>query len=345
MAKLLSNDDRLLDIKTGALDYIELKQLVQNRKLLEKRPGFYLVFIFSTYVAFIGSLVAYYYSNSWITMVISLILVCFFRVQMGGIMHDSGHRAISNSVWKNNLLGHIAATLLGISFGDWRPRHDNHHAHTNEEEHDTDLMIPVLSYTQSRLQKKKGIEKFLVRFQHYIYFFLACFATFSIQLDSLKNILSKRDKHVYWEAALFIAGVSLWLILPFIIFPLPKALVFVLLGNVLASQYIMHVFAPNHKGMPELPAGVKLSFVEQQIVTSRNVQSSPLFDYFYLGLNYQIEHHLFPNCPRPSLKKIMPLVKSYCQKRGLPYEVVKPWQVDTTIFKDLKTIAIKSATV
>ena len=75
--------------------------------------------------------------------------------------------------------------------------------------------------------------------------------------------------------------------------------------------------------MPELDRNTRLSFLEHQIITSRNIADNWFTDFVYLSLNYQIEHHLFPNCPRNKLKLMTPYVKELCHTHGLPFTVVR----------------------
>jgi len=77
-------------------------------------------------------------------------------------------------------------------------------------------------------------------------------------------------------------------------------------------------FAPNHKGMPLIPKGSKIDFFQRQVLTSRNIKGSWLKDNLMGGLNYQIEHHLFPSMPRPNLKRAHALVVEFCAERGIP---------------------------
>ncbi|OEV25008.1 delta fatty acid desaturase, partial [Streptomyces nanshensis] len=65
--------------------------------------------------------------------------------------------------------------------------------------------------------------------------------------------------------------------------------------------YLGSIFAPNHKGMPTLKGDERPDFLRRQVLTSRNVRGGPLTDLALGGLNYQIEHHLFPSMPTPHL--------------------------------------------
>jgi fatty acid desaturase len=95
--------------------------------------------------------------------------------------------------------------------------------------------------------------------------------------------------------------------------------VFILVQQGLLGFYLGCSFAPNHKGMPVLAAGDKTDFLRRQVLTSRNVRGGWLTDFALGGLNYQIEHHLFPSMPRPSLRRAQPLVAAFCAEHELPY--------------------------
>jgi len=83
--------------------------------------------------------------------------------------------------------------------------------------------------------------------------------------------------------------------------------------------YLGCAFAPNHKGMPVLGEQDSLDFLRRQVLTSRNVRGGPLVESLLGGLNYQIEHHLFPSMPRPSLRRCRLVVRAFCAQQGLPY--------------------------
>jgi fatty acid desaturase len=98
-----------------------------------------------------------------------------------------------------------------------------------------------------------------------------------------------------------------------------RAVLFVLVQQGLFGFYLGCSFAPNHKGMPVLAAADKTDFLRRQVLTSRNVRGGRLIDFALGGLNYQIEHHLFPSMPRPSLRRAQPLIAAFCAEHGLPY--------------------------
>ena len=74
--------------------------------------------------------------------------------------------------------------------------------------------------------------------------------------------------------------------------------------------------------MPSWPDGTRLSFLERQLLSSRNLAPNPIWDFVFGGLNYQIEHHLFPTLPRNHLRKARALVRPFCAAHGLAYAEV-----------------------
>jgi len=83
--------------------------------------------------------------------------------------------------------------------------------------------------------------------------------------------------------------------------------------------YMGAVFAPNHKGMALIDRDAPVDFLHRQVLTTRNVKPNFLVDYLLGGLNYQIEHHLFPSIPRNKLGQARLIVQKFCHERSIPY--------------------------
>src|SRR5205823_7800496 len=90
-------------------------------------------------------------------------------------------------------------------------------------------------------------------------------------------------------------------------------------SQALGGLYLGLAVAPNHKGMPTWTRQTRLSFLERQVLSSRNVRPGRVTDFVLGGLNYQIEHHLFPSMPRANLRHAQPLVHQFCLHHGIPY--------------------------
>jgi fatty acid desaturase len=140
----------------------------------------------------------------------------------------------------------------------------------------------------------------------------------SLHASSIRALTS-RARYRAWEAVLLTIHVAGYLTVVFLVLSPVKAVVFILVQQGLFGLYLGSSFAPNHKGMPILDADDQTDFLRRQVLTSRNVRGGWLTDFALGGLNYQIEHHLFPSMPRPNLRHAQSLVAAFCQQQELPY--------------------------
>ncbi len=317
----------------------ELKKQVAEEKILDRSYPWYILHLSLNLVGMTVGAFLFYISNNILGILASCLVTAFFTVQWGGMMHDAGHLGITKSKRWNNFWGMVACGITGTSFSEWNAKHNNHHNHVNEEDEDGDLKVVVLSYTLERAKNRPLWQQKLIPFQHWLYLPIFSLATFSFRINHFMFLIKfLKNKKGWLELAIFMVSNFVWLVVP-IMMKGWLGVAWVIIVNLTISQYIAHIFAPNHKGMPEIAPGVKLTFFEQQIITARNLIDTWLIDYVYLGLNYQIEHHLFPSCPRPNQPKLAKLVRAFCKKMSLPYEEVKPWEVDRILFTELRAVA------
>lgn len=96
-----------------------------------------------------------------------------------------------------------------------------------------------------------------------------------------------------------------------------------LISQLFAGFLLSHVVTYNHYSTDKFPHNdpILSNYACLQLYTTRNMRPGLVIDWLWGGLNYQIEHHLFPTMPRHNLKKVMPLVKEFCAKNNLPYMV------------------------
>jgi fatty acid desaturase len=102
---------------------------------------------------------------------------------------------------------------------------------------------------------------------------------------------------------------------------LPLGLAFAFLGVQIAvfGLYMGAAFAVNHIGMPIIEADAKYDFFTKQVITSRNIRGGFFASAIYGGLNYQVEHHLFPNMARVHLAKTRRIVREHSRTLDIPY--------------------------
>ena len=152
-----------------------------------------------------------------------------------------------------------------------------------------------------------------------------------MHVSSVRFLVKTRESLRWVEVgALCLHAVAFPLLLVAIVGPW-RALLVIVIQKCVGGFYLASVFAPNHKGMPQIEAGQELDFLRSQVLTSRNVKSSPLTDLLYGSLNYQIEHHLFPTMPRCNIRRAHKIVRAYCAELAIPYH-------EATIYRSYQEI-------
>jgi fatty acid desaturase len=301
-------------------DYAQLSRQVKQAGLLERRPWRYAWKITVTAVLLAaGWAVFVLVGDSWWQLAVAAFLAVMFT-QAGFLGHDAGHRQISGSRRTSYILGILYGNLgIGLSYGWWTDKHNRHHAHPNTEGADPDISMKVLAFTASQARASRGLPRLVFRYQAYLFFPLLLGEAFSVHAASIRALASRDSRGRPTEAALLATHVAGYLTAVFLVLSPVKAVVFILVQQGLFGLYLGASFAPNHKGMPILDAADRSDFLRRQVLTSRNVRGGWFTDLALGGLNYQIEHHLFPSMPRPNLRRSQALIKQFCQQRGLPY--------------------------
>ena len=300
--------------------YAELKQQLHARGLLEKQPVYYMIEITSTVVAFIAAWVILPWLHPLWLLSLDAVVLAVLTAQVGFIGHDAGHRQIARRTGHNDLIGWLAGNvLLGMSFAWWVEKHNQHHSHPNEVDTDPDIRIPFLAFSAADAARKRGVMRVLLRSQAVLFFPLLCLESFALQAQGLPFLLSGRAKHPLLESSLLLLHFLWYFGVLFYFLPPWQALLFLAIQQGLTGLLLGLAFAPNHKGMPLLDSKTSMDFLHRQVITARNVRGHPLVDWWYGGLNYQIEHHLFPTMARNQLKHAQPLIRQFCAARALPY--------------------------
>jgi fatty acid desaturase len=248
--------------------------------------------------------------------------IALVLAQFAFLGHDAGHRALHRSGLWRGVLGQLCMTVAtGMAFEEWFERHSAHHRHCQDEQHDPDMDVSVVvSLTQSALQGRHGLARLCARFQHWHVWLLSLLFAHSQRHLSQWGVLLhplrfQRDLAVLVLHALLWFGVPCWLLGV----EASRAALIYAAPLFLLGPYLATIFWLNHIGMPLLRPGVPISFLEHQAATSRTVLSPRAFDWFFGGLNYQIEHHLFPQVPSIRLSRVQPVVQSTLMQAGVPY--------------------------
>src|SRR5215207_5457626 len=313
--------------------YAQLKRLIKENGLLDRQPAYYAgKTVFTLGLLAVSLALLFVLGETWFQL-LNAAYLAFVFVQISLLAHDFGHRQFSFSApWKNDWLTLIFGNLLlGISRQWWIDKHNEHHAHPNQLDLDPDVDIPLLAFEEEQALDKRGLARFIVKYQAALIFPLSLLQAISMLRSSIEFLAAKKAKSTLVEALTVCAHFALYFGLLFWVLEPLQALLFIAVHRGLFGTYMVSIFAPNHKAMPLLERDSKVDFLRRQVLTSRNVVAHPITDFWYGGLNYQIEHHLFPRLPRSKLRAAQPIIRGFCRDHSIAYH-------ETSVLQSYKEI-------
>lgn len=301
-------------------DYRELKRRLQVAGLLERQPRYYGGTMLVTAGLLAISLLLFARFRDPRIQLLNALFLSLVTVRLAFLVHDTGHRQIFARRWQNTLMGLVCGDLLlGVSYGWWVKKHNQHHANPNHVDLDPDIDLPLIAFSPAQAAEKRGPARTIAKYQVYWAVPLLSLVAYGQRLSSIRFLLTERSRYRRWEAAALLGHFVLYLGAPLAVLGPWSTLLLVAIHQGCTGLYLGLVFAPNHKGMALTDDAAPLDALRAQVLTARNVRGHPLIDWWYGGLNYQIEHHLFPALPRNRLRAAQPIVRDFCRERAIPY--------------------------
>ncbi|GLZ00692.1 acyl-CoA desaturase [Actinoplanes sp. NBRC 103695] len=305
--------------RTAGSDFASLNRRIIDAGLLERRPAYYAVRAAVVAAMFAGGWAVFVLiGSSWWTLAAAALLGVVFT-QAALLAHDVAHRQVFRTKRPSEVAGRIAANVaVGMSYGWWMDKHTRHHNNPNHDDLDPDVRPEVLIWATESAWGRRGLKGFITRHQAGLFFPLLTLLSIDLRISSFKALRRPGMKRRGLEAGLMTLHLAAYATALLVVLSPPQALAFFLVHHAVFGVYLGMTFAPNHKGMPH-PTGAE-DYLRKQVLTSRNVAGGRFTDAALGGLNYQIEHHLFPGMPTPNLKKAQPIVEAYCRDLGVSYE-------------------------
>jgi fatty acid desaturase len=319
MTEIRTSTDRYTSL------YTELAKNVRDAGLLRRRHVYYWTEIAVAVASFGGIWVGFaLLGNSWFQLLLAGALGVVVT-QFGFLGHDASHRQMFDSATWNAWTARIlAGAFAGLSFHWWRAKHNLHHKGPNKAGYDPDIAPGAISFTPDVVAARTGFSGWLVRRQGWFFFPLLTLEGLNLHASSVRSTLDTTSIQPWRRLEFFLVTTRLvaYVAVLLVFLPFGMAVAFFAIQMAVFGLCLGAAFAPAHKGMPIVPATMKLDFLRRQVMVSRNVYGNPFVDFFMGGLNYQIEHHLFPNMPRCNLKLARPLVREHCEREGIAYTEV-----------------------
>nr|WP_307723739.1 acyl-CoA desaturase [Microbacterium aerolatum] len=308
------------DFPPMAKAYQNVSQVVREMGLLQRAPRFYSFVAAGIALALGGAITGFILlGDSWFQLLIAGALGIIFT-QIAFLAHEAAHRQILTSGPANFRLARILAGSIGMSYSWWDSKHTKHHGNPNMVGRDPDIEIDTISFLEEDAAKSRGLIRLITRKQGWLFFPLLTLEGLNLHYLSIKYLVTEKKVKGRWiELGIIALRFALVLTPIFLFLPLGMAFAFVGVQMAVFGVYMGASFAPNHKGMPIIEPGARLDFFTKQVRTSRNISGGWWATWLMGGLNYQVEHHLFPSMPRLHLSKARGIVRDYCASNDVPY--------------------------
>ncbi len=304
-----------------ATDYLRLAERIRAAGLMQRRHAYYLRLglALMSLLALSGVLLLVL-GDSWWQLATAVVLAFTFA-QFGFLAHDAAHRQVLRSPRANEWLARCLSTsVVGLSYGWWTHKHSRHHSAPNQVGRDPDIAPGALVFTPEEASQRTGFARWFATRQGALFFPLLVLEGLNLHAGSLRVLAARPE--LPWrrlEASIVLVRLGGYLVLVALVMGPGKAAAFVALQLGLFGVLLGGAFAPNHKGMPFVPRDSRVDFLRRQVLMSRNIRGGVVVDVVMGGLNFQIEHHLFPSMPRGNLALARPIVKAFCEESGVAY--------------------------
>ena len=281
--------------------------------------------------------------------------------QLAGLGHDLGHSSVTGTFADDYRYGSFLASLMGLSMGWWKRDHNTHHVVCNAIEHDPNIQhLPLLSITEKVVTSPAGfydtfhdkvvrmtrLSRLLVSYQHLFFYPLMGVARWNLYLQGLLHNSSPKETHPYlgmeslclcfffvWMFGIVLAQPTLVMSFAWIL--LSHGVAGVLHIQIVLSHWTREVYFGN-------PFSRNKDWYVTQLETTMNITCPSWMDWFHIGLQFQVDHHLFPRVPRHNLRTVNSLVKSLCKTHGLPYREVGFWEANLELWRLLRSVSFEA---
>ncbi|MCD5344852.1 acyl-CoA desaturase [Agromyces sp. H3Y2-19a] len=323
-------------------DFTDLARLVKSAGLMRRRYGYYWTKLIAVPMAVAAAIAVFIWiGDSWWQMFTAAVFAFLFT-QTAFLGHDAAHRQIFRSGKWNDWTSLVLGGIVGMSYGWWQHKHTRHHANPNQLGADPDIELPVVAFTPEQAARERAaFFRWVIAHQGVFFFPILLLEGLSLHASSVHRVLAREHlAHRPVEIAFLAVRIIGYLALVLLVLSPDKAAVFLAIQLGLFGFYMGMSFAPNHKGMPLVPKGMKLDFLRRQALMSRNIRGNRVLDFAMGGLNYQIEHHLFPSMPRPHLRRAAPLIAAYLREHDVPYTQTTLWRSYAIVFHYINRVGL-----
>jgi len=314
-------------------DFRRIRQELLRRGLFETDMRFYAKMAVWHALLFLTALYLSLGCESCAAHMLGAAVMGIFWQQLAGIGHDLGHSGVTHSFYVDHFIGSTLSAFMGLSVGWWKSDHNTHHVVCNAIEHDPNIQhMPMLAITSKIFERARFWDSYhhkwvgmddaahlLISYQHLFFYPLMALGRWNLYVQGLIYLINQHDKTHFRKTEL--AGTAIYFLWVFgLAYSLPTwaqsvgwvmvshAVAGILHVQIVLSHWSMHSYAGRAYTGPD---------DEWYITTMRttmNVATPKWLDFVHIGLQFQVEHHLFPRLPRHNLRIAREMVKEVVAK-------------------------------
>lgn len=372
---LTHKDQKQLDFEKG---YRELRTQLIKMGMFKSNKLFYLYKCTFNMCMWATAVSMVMFSDSTAVHIASALLLGLFWQQCGWLAHDFLHHQVFQKRVYGDIAGLFWGNLMqGFAVSWWKNKHNGHHAVTNlhstsadSQDGDPDIdTMPLLAWSLKQAQSLRQASKdgkdtkwtrFFIKYQAFTYFPILLLARISWLRESFKASMgigaaSENAKEEFKRKGLnypiaeplLLTMFHTWnfaLSCKFGEWSLAYSMMYYFTAACSSGLFLALVFGLGHNGMAVYDAETRPDFWNLQVTTTRNIigghgMPQAFVDWFCGGLQYQVEHHLFPTIPRHNLAKCHKLVDSFCKKWDVSYHEADMIDGNMEVLKHLASVS------
>jgi linoleoyl-CoA desaturase len=316
----------------------ELRRHIRRAGLERPSPMLALAVLAFHLAVMLGGIAVFVASNTLWVEVVAMLISTYGALGTGMTGHNASHQAVTGSRRLDRILMYFTMAFLNcVSATYWRKKHVQlHHAGPNNIGIDTDIeLMPYFALREDEVTRANRWQRKLFAIQHWVFPAAISLTLINLQSYGIRHLTDERRRSGGWrreiaaDVVCLCAHLVAFLLVPMLFWPVASVLGFFLLRQSLISFAMFVSVAPAH-----FPAEAKLVKMETaqlspvacQIYTTLNFRTGFFGRLVCLGAEYQIEHHLLPNCNPLKMGQVSEIVRPFCERHGYPYRQLGWWE-------------------